>query len=118
MPRKIESHDVDVKKRMNKIGAVLPFHLARARRYRSSQNWQDVRKVFLKEFPLCEDVHSIHSDENTAVPAKEVHHIRAVATHYNMRNYKKNLSALCVGCHHIISAMEKKDQPTYYLFRR
>ncbi len=116
-PRKIESHDKQLKERLNKIGAVMPATLARARKYRSSSNWQTVRALKLADTPLCQDPFKDHSDIGTSVPGTQVHHIRGLATHFSLRAYEPNLASICTSCHSKIESMERQNKPTHYLFR-
>ncbi len=121
MPRKISSHDAKFKERVKKLGTVtyLTADQKRARKYRSSGNWQKVRRVFLMHNPLCEDIFGIHADNNgRAEPAKEVDHILPLVKRFDLRAYRPNLSALCVRCHHKKSAMETKGMKTRHLFKR
>lgn len=116
-PRKIESHDLKLKQRLNKIGAVMPFVLKQARTFRSSGLWQKVRKLHLMEFPLCFDPLSIHKNEHTSVPATEVHHVRGLATHYHLRVDPLNLRSLCHPCHDAVEKRERGGRVTHYLFK-
>jgi len=116
MARKIEAHDSGVKRRMSKLGAILSPKLLKARKYRSSTNWKKVRKVFITDNPMCEDVFKDHRDKGTTKFSQEVHHIRQVATHYHLRNYYPNLAALCTKCHSKVSVLERQNKPTVYLF--
>lgn len=117
MPNKIESHDSDVRQRLNKIGAVLPANLAKAKKYRSSGNWQKVVSMQKKEFPLCCDPFKDHKKDGRMIPMDQVHHIRELAKFFHLRAYKKNLRSICTGCHSKISVLERQNRPTYHFFK-
>jgi len=57
--------------------------------------WEKLRKVFLRENPLCHDC--IQHERIT--PAKEVHHIKKVREYPSLRLVKDNLMGLCKSCH-------------------
>jgi hypothetical protein len=116
-PFKIPPHDEKLRKRVNKIETIAPAHLARSKKYRSSSNWQKVRAIHLKEYPLCFDPHGDHAKDNRSVPAKQVHHILGLETHFHLRAYPKNLASLCTGCHSKIENLERSGKKTAYLFR-
>ena len=63
-------------------------------------NWQRVRRMFLREHPLCEDPFGYHGD--TVTIATEVHHkvaLRSLPGNAGGTNHPENLQALCKGCH-------------------
>lgn len=66
---------------------------ASARGY--DKKWEKVRKMFLKEHPLCEDClrYGVYT------PAQEVHHIEKVKDRPDRRLDPTNLMALCKACH-------------------
>jgi 5-methylcytosine-specific restriction protein A len=66
---------------------------ARERGYDST--WEKLRKIFLRENPLCQDC----LDAGKLTPANEVHHIKKVKEHPELRLVKTNLRALCKACH-------------------
>lgn len=68
---------------------------ARQRGYDSV--WEKLRGVVLKENPLCHDCLSHGSGR--PFPATEVHHIKKVRTHPELRLVKTNLMCLCKACH-------------------
>lgn len=117
MPSKIESFDSDYRKRLMKIGEVLPLHLARARKYRSSSNWQNVVKIQKRDFPLCCDCFGDHKKEGGPVVMAQVHHVRELGKYFHLRAYKQNLRSICTSCHARVSQMERAGKPTYYLFK-
>lgn len=102
---------------MSRIGAIIPLHLARARKYRSSGNWQKCVALQKSEFPLCCDPHGDHLKEGITVPMAQVHHVLGLATHFHLRAYPKNLRSLCVKCHHKIEMMERSGRNTAFLFK-
>lgn len=117
MPNKIEPHDSALKKRIRKIGAVMPAALARARKYRSSGNWQKVSALHKAEFPLCCDPFNDHSKEHRSVPVDQTHHVRGLSTHFHLRAYTVNLRSLCTACHSKVEQLERANKPTQYLFK-
>jgi len=66
---------------------------ARQRGYDST--WERLRKIVLRENPLCHDC----LDRDRITPAKEVHHIKKVREHPALRLVKSNLMCLCSQCH-------------------
>lgn len=118
MPRKVAAHDEKLKKRMEAIGTVEPKHLIRARKYRSSSNWQKVRKSHALTEPLCRDPFGTHALEKTSLPMAEVHHIYPLSTHFALRAYGPNLVSLCHKCHDRVEKMERHGKKTQYLFKK
>lgn len=116
MPRKIEAHDVHVKKRLSKIKEILPKNLERARKYRSSYNWQQVSAQHKRDNPLCFDPFGDHKKNNESPFVQQTHHIRGLATHFHLRSDEDNLASLCIKCHDKIEKMERSRQKTAYLF--
>lgn len=118
MPKKVQSlHDIQ-KKRMSKIPQVMNPSQNRARKYRSSSNWQTIRALQLRNEPLCFDPFGRHKSEGGAQPAVQVHHIRGVVSHYDLRAEETNLASICTGCHAKVESMERAGKATHYLFRR
>lgn len=118
MPNKIPAHDSKVRLRMAKIGAVLPADLARARKYRSSSNWQKVVKGQKREFPMCCDPFKDHKNDNGgAVPMDDVHHVRELAKFFHLRAFGPNLRSICRKCHNKVSQLERQNKPTLWLFK-
>ena len=66
---------------------------ARQRGYDST--WEKLRKIVLRENPLCHDCLL----DGRVEPASEVHHIKKVRTHPELRLVKTNLMCLCKACH-------------------
>lgn len=118
MPKKIDSFDKDYRKRVAKSGEVLPANLARNRKFRSSGQWQNLSKQFLRDNPICEDPLKFHKNEGSGAYASETHHIKPLITHFHLRAYKKNFSGLCHRCHDAIEKMERGGKRTWHLFKR
>ena len=62
---------------------------ARQRGYDST--WEKLRKIVLRENPLCYDCLEI----DRVTPSKEVHHIKKVRDYPELRLVKSNLMCLC-----------------------
>jgi len=80
---------------------------AKARKYRSSYQWQKLSKLILLRNPLCCDPYGTHEEGSDIVAGKEVHHIKAVATHYYLRAHRSNLASICSACHNKVSMSER-----------
>jgi uncharacterized Fe-S cluster-containing MiaB family protein len=117
MPRKIDAHDTHVKKRLDKIKKLLPKNLERARKYRSSYNWQTVAKHHKHENPLCFDPFGDHKKEGRSEFVEETHHIRGLSTHFHLRSDPNNLASLCHSCHDKISKLERANKNTVFYFK-
>lgn len=117
IPKKIKAFDEGRRERMKAIKVVLPAALQRARKYRSSGNWQKVREIKLKIDPLCFDPFGYHKKEGGDVGAAQVHHIKGLATHYHMRAFRANLASICTRCHAVVEKMERQNKQTSYLFK-
>ncbi|TGE31319.1 HNH endonuclease [Desulfosporosinus sp. Sb-LF] len=61
------------------------------------RHWKRLRKIFLHENPLCHDCLLVER----LTPAKEVHHIKKVREHPELRLVKSNLMGLCKACHSV-----------------
>ena len=66
---------------------------ARDRGYDS--RWEKVRRIFLMKNPLCHDCMA----EGKFKPANEVHHVKKVRDHPELRLACDNLMSLCKSCH-------------------
>jgi len=99
------------------MSQLLPANLKRARKYRSSGNWQAVRALKLKTDPLCADPFGNHKKEGGDVGAVQVHHIEGLATHFHLRAALINLASICTKCHSKIEIMERQHKNTAYLFK-
>ena len=66
---------------------------ARERGYDS--RWEKVRRIFLMRNPLCYDC----MIKGRFTPANEVHHVKKVREHPELRLTIDNLIALCKSCH-------------------
>lgn len=117
MPNKVRSFDEARKKRLNKMSRVMPANLKRARKYRSSGNWQTVRAMHMRNEPLCYDPFGYHKKEGGDMLADQVHHIQGLATHYHLRALESNLASICTRCHSVIEQMERHHKSTTHLFR-
>jgi len=102
MPRRINVH------RPNKVQtASLKHHNAenrpgpRQRGYDST--WEKVRAMKLAQDPYC---------NRCGKPGEDVHHIKTIATHPDLRLDLTNLETLCHSCHskHTASALKEHQQ--------
>jgi len=59
------------------------------------RTWQRFRDWFLRRHPLCHDCEG----RGDVVPAAEVHHIKKLADHPELRCVESNCMALCKACH-------------------
>lgn len=118
MPNKVKAHDEARKKRLNKISRVMPANLQRARKYRSSGNWQKVRGMKLREDPLCCDPWAWHKEEGGDVLASQVHHVKELSKFFDIRAYGPNLRSICVRCHDAVSKIERQNKDTTWLFKK
>jgi 5-methylcytosine-specific restriction enzyme A len=59
------------------------------------RHWEALRSRVLAEQPLCQDC----ADAGFVVAAREVHHIKRVRDYPSLRLDRRNLRALCRGCH-------------------
>ena len=66
---------------------------AEARRIRGTYRWQKVRRLVMRERPLC---------EGCGMPAQQVHHIKPLHTHPELAFDDDNLSPVCTSCHSLI----------------
>jgi hypothetical protein len=73
--------------------------LARAAAIRNSPRWRAVRKWQLAREPLCFDPFSDHERRGTTETARQVHHIKGLATHPELAFHSSNLMSVCTGCH-------------------
>ena len=60
---------------------------------RSSQRWRNLRAMYLRRNPLCQDC--------AKVAGVEVHHVMGVTRYPELCFEETNLRALCVRCHEI-----------------
>lgn len=88
----------------------------RQRRFRSTGQWQRFRKWFKAQHPLCYDPLVMHPKQ--AVPTEHVHHITAVAQQPELACDENNTAPLCARCHQRVEDLERRGQPTAYLFSR
>jgi 5-methylcytosine-specific restriction protein A len=57
--------------------------------------WQAFRAWFIARHPLCEDC----KEQGLIEPTAEVHHIRKVKEHPELRLVESNCRGLCKACH-------------------
>jgi 5-methylcytosine-specific restriction enzyme A len=69
---------------------------AAARGY-DSKGWRAFRPWFLLRHPLCEDC----LEQSRLTPASEVHHLKKIKTHPELRLVESNCRALDRRCHSI-----------------
>lgn len=74
--------------------------LAEAARIRSTRQWKAVRRIKLGTHPLCEDPLRVHPGRT--VPARQVHHIKPLATHPELAFHADNLMSVCHRCHRLV----------------
>jgi hypothetical protein len=74
---------------------------------RSSRRWQDLSRMFLARFPLC---------EICSKPAEEIHHIEGASKKPELFFRVDNLAGLCCSCHYKIEAALKRGIKPEELF--
>lgn len=67
------------------------------------RRWRNVRAAFLKAYPLCADCEQV----GRLTEAVEVHHMRRVAEHPELRLVWDNLRSLCRDCHAVDTGRER-----------
>ena len=77
-----------------------------AKAIRSSARWQRVRALKLGKNPLCEDPNQLH--RGRTILAKQVDHIISLQQDPAQAFAMDNLQSLCVHCHAMKSAAERK----------
>ena len=80
--------------------------LAAAAAIRNSRDWQRARRMKLDQDPICQDPHGIHGSNPPL--AKQVHHIKPLATHPELAFHAANLMSVCTRCHDVFNRMERK----------
>ncbi|MHB1651403.1 MAG: HNH endonuclease [Desulfitobacteriaceae bacterium] len=75
--------------------AQLDRHRGSARERGYDGTWKRLRKMYLREHPLCEDC----LEQGRLEPATEVHHKEKVREHPELRLAISNLRALSKECH-------------------
>ena len=93
-----------------------PKQQLRIRRFRSSTAWTKLSKWKLDNNPLCFDPFKDHYKEGRVVLSKEVHHIKQVATNWELRASRDNLASLCTACHSRVSRIERLGGDSIGLF--
>lgn len=86
--------DYDRKRKLDPI-------LARNAAFRSSPEWQRLRKRKLSYDPLCQDPHGIHKRVNDTESAVDIDHIEGLTEAWDKRADWDNLMSLCRRCHSI-----------------
>ncbi len=81
--------------------------LAWAKRLRSSQRWQDVRRLVLQKHPLCADPFGHHAEDGEVILATEVDHVLGLSDRPDLAFTESNLAPLCTACHAKKSGMER-----------
>ncbi len=61
--------------------------------------WSEFRKMILAERPLCEE----HKKIGEIIPSLEIHHVKPITTHPELRLDPDNVVALCKPCHSAIT---------------
>ena len=80
-----------------------------AYKVRSYKQWQQIRRIKLNTTPLCEDPHGHHAKARTTETARQVHHIKPLATHYHLRQDIDNLMSACYRCHAVFNRQEREE---------
>ena len=83
--------------------------LSHASRVRSSARWQRVRDGQLSAYPICQDPHGEHERRNTTATARQVHHIKGLATHPELAFHADNLMSVCTACHARLEREVRRD---------
>ena len=83
----------------NEHRSQLDKHRGSARQRGYDGTWERLRKMYLREQPLCEDCLENSLDDVTLTPAVEVHHKKKVRDFPELRLVWSNLRALCKACH-------------------
>jgi 5-methylcytosine-specific restriction endonuclease McrA len=99
------SHAAEVYEKTRRIG-----DLEVAARLRNSHRWARVRRAILAERPLCSDPFGWHAADDVAVLAAEVDHVQPLRTHPHLAFTHGNLAALCLRCHAMKSAGERRER--------
>ena len=82
-------------------------------RFRSSSAWRELSKRKIRSNPLCEDPYREHDRKGTTETAKQVHHIKGLATHPELGMVWGNLMSVCYGCHARLEAdVRRGDSPS------
>jgi hypothetical protein len=93
--------------------------LAWANHFRSSSEWQNLRKLYRSVNPCCCDPFKRHGEYPPL--GKPVNHIipLRICFHTGRQHLARewsNLSTLCYSCDARVGAMERKGEPTEHLF--
>jgi len=91
-------------------------NLALAARIRSGTAWQQARRVFIAQHPLCCDPFTVHQITGPRL-SQHVHHIAPLIERPELACVESNLAALCTACHSHVESLVRKGKPTAYLFR-
>lgn len=78
--------------------------LKRAKAFRSSSQWQQIRAIQLRRRPNCEHCRA----RGLIVPAAQVDHIQPLHLRPDLGARIDNLQSLCTACHAAKSASERK----------
>lgn len=90
-----DGHRQEAIEKVNERRAQLDKHRGSARERGYDGTWERLRKMYLREHPLCEDC----LEEGKLEPATEVHHKEKVKDHPELRLVWSNLRALSKECH-------------------
>jgi 5-methylcytosine-specific restriction endonuclease McrA len=99
------SHAAEMYEKTRRVG-----DLEVAARLRNSHRWARVRRAILAEGPLCADPFGWHAIDGVAVLAAEVDHVKPLRSHPHLAFSRENLSPLCVRCHAMKSAGERRER--------
>lgn len=87
--------------------------LSLAKKIRSSKEWQNFRSYFLDKYPLCSNPFNEHKVHDV-IEAKQVHHIKGIATHPESAFDELNCKGVCTHCHSRIEAMVRSGKEIVY----
>lgn len=84
--------------------------LLRAKKMRSSMQWQKVREIRLNRNPVCQDPFGIHARERRPVAATEVDHIVSIFDAPSRAYDLSNTQSLCKSCHARKTGQERSER--------
>jgi 5-methylcytosine-specific restriction protein A len=71
-------------------------------------DWQKLRNVHIKIFPLCKDPYAVHLGR--PVIASHVDHIQSISEAPHRRLDPTNLQSLCANCHNSLKQKEERNR--------
>ena len=82
------------------------------RLFRSSRKWNVTRFRHAKKYPDC----VLCTKAGKKTPVESVHHIKGLATAFELRIEPSNLASLCYQCHNEIEGQERRGISMEHLF--